>query len=208
MAGRHIGQQVLGNEQPLDGGVDEAVRRRRKAFLAVPTVRRDAHAMSRDLYDILDVPADASQGEITTAYRRLMFMLDPERDHDPDAAMRLAEVANAYEVVGNPAERRRYDRLHPRPLSRRTSNAVSRRRTWPAGAVIAVAVCLVAIMFMVSLTSEMALRTMVLEQVRNLEGTFAPRVSLEQRYGDSSGGRIQPVDQKLLKEGDAPATLP
>ncbi len=66
----------------------------------------------KDYYAILGVPRGASDDEIKRAFRRLA------RQHHPDVAKdkrsseeRFKEINEAYEVLGNPENRRRYDRL-------------------------------------------------------------------------------------------------
>lgn len=66
----------------------------------------------RDYYKILGVAKNADEKEIKRAYRRLA------RQHHPDlnpgnkaAEERFKEVSEAYEVLGNPKNRVRYDRL-------------------------------------------------------------------------------------------------
>ncbi len=68
----------------------------------------------KDYYAILGVPPTASQAEIRDAYRRLVRHyhpdLNPERE---DAEARIKELNEAYEVLGDPARRARYDRTRP-----------------------------------------------------------------------------------------------
>lgn len=66
----------------------------------------------RDLYGTLGVALDASTDEIARAYRGLVKQLHPDAAGDalgPDADARFARVAAAYEVLGDPDRRRRYD---------------------------------------------------------------------------------------------------
>lgn len=61
-------------------------------------------------YDILKVSSDASAAEIKSAYRRLARKLHPDSRHGSEqTALRFAEIAEAYEVLGNPRERKKYD---------------------------------------------------------------------------------------------------
>lgn len=62
----------------------------------------------RTHYDVLGVAPDSTASEVRAAYRRLA------RLHHPDArgsAERMAEVNEAWRVLGDPARRREYDRL-------------------------------------------------------------------------------------------------
>jgi curved DNA-binding protein len=63
----------------------------------------------RDFYEVLGVPRTASPEEIQRAYRRLARTLHPDVNSDPAAEERFKDVAEAYDVLSNPATRRRYD---------------------------------------------------------------------------------------------------
>jgi curved DNA-binding protein CbpA len=66
------------------------------------------------LYVRLEVVPGASHDEIARAYRRLAHEAHPDaHPGDPDAARRFREITEAYEVLGNPDRRERYDRAHP-----------------------------------------------------------------------------------------------
>ncbi len=65
----------------------------------------------RDYYEVLGVSRDASAAEIKKAYRRMAMECHPDRNPgEPAAARRFKEAAEAYEVLGNPETRERYDR--------------------------------------------------------------------------------------------------
>ena len=66
----------------------------------------------KDYYEILGVPRTASEAEIKKAFRKLA------REHHPDVAKnkkqaeeKFKEVNEAYEVLGDPAKRKKYDEL-------------------------------------------------------------------------------------------------
>jgi len=65
----------------------------------------------RDPYEVLGVRREAPDAEVKAAYRRLAKELHPDRNPDnPRAAERFKEVSAAYGVVGDPAQRARFDR--------------------------------------------------------------------------------------------------
>ena len=62
-------------------------------------------------YDILNVSPTASSGEIKSAYRRLARKLHPDKnDGSEDTALKFAAIAEAYEILGHPKQRSKYDR--------------------------------------------------------------------------------------------------
>jgi molecular chaperone DnaJ len=64
-----------------------------------------------DYYDVLEVERDASQAEIRRAYRAKVKEHHPDVSDHPDAADRFRAITRAEEVLGDEAERERYDRL-------------------------------------------------------------------------------------------------
>ena len=66
-------------------------------------------AAVRDLYEILGVTRDASPVEIKAAYRKLARTLHPDVNADPADQERFKEITGAYEILSDPAKRRRYD---------------------------------------------------------------------------------------------------
>jgi molecular chaperone DnaJ len=68
--------------------------------------------MRKDFYQILGVDKHCSHEEIKKAYRRLAFQYHPDRNPgNAEAESKLKEINEAYEVLGDPEKRARYDSL-------------------------------------------------------------------------------------------------
>jgi molecular chaperone DnaJ len=63
-----------------------------------------------DYYALLEVDRGASPEDIKKAYRRLAREHHPDRNPDPAALEKMAEINRAYEVLSDPARKERYDR--------------------------------------------------------------------------------------------------
>lgn len=71
-------------------------------------------AVSREYYDLLGVPVDATEDQIKRAYRRLARQLHPDSTGgDLEAETRFKQVVQAYEVLRDPQRRAAYDRFGP-----------------------------------------------------------------------------------------------
>src|ERR1700741_5642428 len=67
----------------------------------------------RDFYEVLGVARDASADDIQSAYRKLARTYHPDVNKDPGAEDRFKEVSEAYDVLSDPEQRRRYDAFGP-----------------------------------------------------------------------------------------------
>ena len=66
----------------------------------------------RDYYEVLSVSRTATDQEIKSAYRRLAVKYHPDKNpNDASAEEKFKEAAEAYSVLSDPEQRRRYDRL-------------------------------------------------------------------------------------------------
>jgi hypothetical protein len=94
-----------------------------------------------DLYQLLGVAREASGPEITHAYRRKARALHPDsRPQDTGAPARFRALAEAYQVLSDPARRAAYDRAlrneqapAPRTAPPAAGPAAQAPPLWPAG---------------------------------------------------------------------------
>jgi molecular chaperone DnaJ len=63
-----------------------------------------------DFYKVLGVDKKASQDDIKTAYRKLARRYHPDTNKDAGAEERFKEISEAYDVLGDPEKRKKYDR--------------------------------------------------------------------------------------------------
>ena len=69
-------------------------------------------AQTKDYYQIIGVPASATQDEIKKAYRKLAAKHHPDKNpNDPKAAERFKEISEAYQVLGDAEKRKQYDQM-------------------------------------------------------------------------------------------------
>ena len=69
---------------------------------------------SRDLYDVLGVPEDASPEEIRTVYRQLARTFHPDVNADAGAVEHFREITEAFLVLSDPEKRRAWERQRGR----------------------------------------------------------------------------------------------
>jgi len=65
----------------------------------------------KDYYAVLGVDRKADQKQIKAAYRKLARKYHPDQSKEPNAAARFKEISEAYEVLGNPDKRAKYDEI-------------------------------------------------------------------------------------------------
>src|SRR4051812_50174392 len=67
-------------------------------------------ARAADHYKTLGVDKKASQEDIKKAYRKLARQYHPDTNSEPGAEERFKAISEAYDVVGDPEKRKKYDR--------------------------------------------------------------------------------------------------
>ena len=65
----------------------------------------------KDYYEILGVKRDETQANIKSAYRKLARKYHPDVNKEKGAAEKFKDINEAYEVLGDPDKRARYDQL-------------------------------------------------------------------------------------------------
>src|SRR6478609_9014881 len=63
----------------------------------------------KDYYKILDVSRSASQDDIKKVYRKLAFLYHPDRNSDASAVLKMKEINEAFDVLGDETKRKAYN---------------------------------------------------------------------------------------------------
>ena len=71
-----------------------------------------ANYYNKDLYKILDIPIDASNDDIKTAYRKLVHIYHPDVSGSNSDTNKFKEIQEAYEILSSASKRKKYDALH------------------------------------------------------------------------------------------------
>src|SRR3954470_14157750 len=69
-------------------------------------------AQTKDYYNVIGVPASATQEELKKAYRKLAAKHHPDKNpSDAKAAERFKEISEAYQTLGDAEKRKQYDEM-------------------------------------------------------------------------------------------------
>lgn len=101
-----------------------------------PRPRTACHSdqMTESFYDLLGVSTDADSDEIQRAYRQRIKETHPDVSDDPDASEKTARIVEARDVLTDPRERERYDRLGHRSYVATDVEGASDDGSWSARA--------------------------------------------------------------------------
>jgi molecular chaperone DnaJ len=89
----------------------------------------------RDYYSVLGVKRDASEAEIKAAYRKLARKYHPDvNPGNKEAEAKFKEINEAYQVLGDPEKRKKYDRLGADFERGASEDELRRRYAWGQGA--------------------------------------------------------------------------
>lgn len=67
--------------------------------------------LSKDYYKVLGVSKDASDAEITKAYRKLARKYHPDLNKTKEAEEKFKDISEAYDVLSNKEQRKKYDAI-------------------------------------------------------------------------------------------------
>jgi len=75
--------------------------------------------MSKNFYEILEVPETANPDEIKKSFRKLSLKYHPDKNPgNPDVIHIFQKISEAYETLGDPAKRQEYDITRKNPFQR------------------------------------------------------------------------------------------
>ena len=79
--------------------------------------------MNKNLYNILEVPENASVDEIKKSYRKLSMMYHPDKNkNNPEATAKFQEISEAYETLGDQEKKNEYDMSRNNPFIKMMGN--------------------------------------------------------------------------------------
>ncbi|KAG7389851.1 hypothetical protein PHYPSEUDO_009364 [Phytophthora pseudosyringae] len=83
----------------------------------------EAHLESDDYFEVLDLPRSASGADVKRAYRKLAVQWHPDKNRShPRAEEFFKKISEAYEVLGDPEKRPRYEKYGKAGLDGRAAS--------------------------------------------------------------------------------------
>ena len=80
--------------------------------------------MSKNLYNILEVPETASIDEIKKSYRKLSMTYHPDKNNNnPESTSKFQEISDAYETLGDQEKKNEYDATRNNPFIKMMNNS-------------------------------------------------------------------------------------
>ncbi len=84
----------------------------------------------KDYYKVLGVEKTASDADIKKAYKKLAKQHHPDINKSPDAERKFKDISEAYNVLGDPEKRRKYDTIGSNFQSHRQQGGSSDNFNW------------------------------------------------------------------------------
>lgn len=100
---------LLGNRNPKAPDLLVAEDVLKTWFERVPESANATPALRGSLYSLLCVAPDADASTIKTAYRKMARQTHPDVNKEPDAAQQFHKIQEAYDVLSDAKQRRKYD---------------------------------------------------------------------------------------------------
>merc|ERR1712121_438749 len=79
-------------------------------------------SLTKNYYKSLGVEPNASDKQIKKEFRKLALKYHPDKSSEPGAEEKFREIAEAYEVLRDPAKRRQYDQMGHANFSRNSGH--------------------------------------------------------------------------------------
>jgi curved DNA-binding protein CbpA len=84
-----------------------------------------------DYYKILGLNQNASQKDIKKAYRRKSLYYHPDKNNSADSHEKFIKINQAFEILGDPERRKKYDQLYNRyVLNQNSTFSQQEKKDW------------------------------------------------------------------------------
>ncbi|KAM4698852.1 dnaJ homolog subfamily B member 13 [Discoglossus pictus] len=89
--------------------------------------------MGQDYYAVLEITRSAQDVDITKAYRKLALKYHPLKNKEPSAPHRFKQIAEAYDVLGDPRKKATYDKFGEEGLKGGIPDEFGGEGAWTSG---------------------------------------------------------------------------